>query len=131
MINTFKEWNYCFFAMMGKYFSRKEIAKELGGQLYSNENMTWYIFYDNIQDIKSFASIELKKDYYYLDNVYTIPEYRKKGYCKKILHKILLETNLPIKLIANNPIAIKMYKSLGFKEYGKNGSWIKLEYNKF
>lgn len=127
MLNSFYEWNYCFFYMMGKFFSRKKYIKEMGCQFYSNENMKWYILYNNISDIISFASIEEKKNYYYLDNVYTIEKYRNNGYSKKILKKILEENKeKPIKLISNNNIAINMYKKLGFKENGNNGSYIKM-----
>ena len=89
MLNSFKEYNYCFFTMMGKYFSRKEIAKEMGSQLYSNENMTWYILYENIEDIIGFASIEEKKGYLFLDNVYINKNYRRNGYATKIIMKII------------------------------------------
>lgn len=130
ILNSFFEWDYCFFTMMGKYFSRKEIIKEMGSQLYSNENMLWYVLYNNINDVIGFASIEEKKDYYYLDNVYIIKKYRNNGYCKKIINKIINDNNKkPIKLIANNEIAIKMYKKYGFKEYGKNGSYLKMILN--
>lgn len=127
ILNSFFEWDYCFFTMMGKYFSRKEIIKEMGSQLYSNENMKWYVLYNNINDVIGFASIEEKKEYYYLDNVYIIKKYREKGYCKKIISKIINDNNnKPIKLISNNEIAINVYKKFKFKEYGKNGSYLKM-----
>lgn len=131
MLNSFHEWDYCFFTMMGKYFSRKEIIKEMGSQLYSNDKMKWYILYNNISDVIGFASIENKENYYYLDNVYVIEKYRNNGYCKKILSKILQENNdKKIKLITNNGIATKIYKNYGFKEHGKNGSYLKMEKDK-
>lgn len=127
MLNSFYEYDYCFFTMMGKYFSRKEYIKEMGCQFYSNENMKWYILYNDINDIISFASIEKKKDYYYLDNVYTIEKYRNNGYIKKVLKRLINENNnKPIKLISNNEIAINLYKKLGFEIYGKNGSYKKM-----
>ena len=127
MLNSFYEWNYCFYNMMGKFFARKEYIKEMGCQFYSNENMQWYILYNDINDIISFASIEDKEKYYYLDNVYTIKKYRHKGYCKKVLKRLLFEHNdKPIKLISNNEIAIRLYIKLGFKIYGLNGSYRKM-----
>ena len=127
MLNSFYEWNYCFFSMMGKFFSRKEYIKEMGCQFYSNENMKWYILYENFDEIYGFASIEDKKNYYYLDNVYIVEKYRNKGYCKKILTKLIEENNdKPIKLITNNNIALEIYKKYGFKEYAKNGTYIKM-----
>lgn len=99
----------------------------MGCQFYSNENMKWYILYENFDEIYGFASIEDKKTYYYLDNVYIIEKYRNKGYCKKILAKLIEENNdKPIKLITNNNIALEIYKKYGFKEYGKNGTYIKM-----
>ena len=127
MLNSFYEWEYCFFGMMGKFFSRKEYIKEMGCQFYSNPNMKWYILYENISNIIGFASIEKKDNYYYLDNVYIIKEYRNNGYCKKILNRILEENNdIPIKLICNNEIATKIYENLVFKIYCKNGIYNKM-----
>lgn len=127
MLNSFYEWNYCFFYMMGKFFSRKDYIKEMGCQFYSNENMRWYILYRGVSDIIGFASIEDKGEYYYLDNVYIIKSERNNGYCKKILYKLIEEhSDKPIKLICNNEIAINMYLKIGFKVYGENGSYKKM-----
>lgn len=128
MLNSFHEWNYCFFTMMGKFFSRKEYIKEMGCQFYSNENMKWYILYNGIDDIIGFASIEDKNTYYYLDNVYVDKNYRRNGYAKKIIKKILEENkDKPIKLICNNKIAINLYLQFGFEIYGSNGSYKKMK----
>ena len=103
MLNSFKEYDYCFWTMMGKYFSRKEIIKEMDSQLYSNPNMKWYILYENINDIKGFISIEKKNKFYYIDNFYVLD--RKKGYGNKIFSKIMDDyKNKTIKL----KIIIKM-----------------------
>lgn len=130
MLNSFKEYNYCFFYMMGKYFSRKEIIKEMDCQLYSNENMTWYIRYDTISDIKGFASIEDRGKYLYLDNFYVIKKYRGQRYSKEILEKIL-ENNKgkKIKLITRNEIAKKLFEKYGFYVYAENGRYYKMEIN--
>jgi len=127
MLNSFREYDYCFFTMMGKFFARKQYIKEMGCQFYSNEKMKWYILYENIMDIRGFASLEDKGKYYYLDNVYVIDKYRNKGYATRILNKIILENNdKSIKLISNNKIAINIYQKLGFKIYGTNGSYKKM-----
>ena len=127
MLNSFHEYDYCFFSMMGKYFSRKEYIKEMGCQFYSNENMIWYVLYNDITDVIGFASIEDKGKYYLLDNVYVIQKYRQKGNAKKILKQLLKENNdKPIKLICNNKIAIDLYEKLGFITYGNNGSYKKM-----
>ncbi len=127
MLNSFKEYNFEFFYMMGKYFSRKEIAKEMDTQLYSNPLMTWYILYESVDNVYGFISIEKKKDYYYIDNFYVLKEYRNKGYGKKILSKVIEKYgNYKIKLITRNEIAKKLYEEFDFEVISKNGRYFKM-----
>lgn len=127
MLNSFKEYDYCFFTMMGKYFSRKDIIKELDCQLYSNENMTWYVLYNDINDVIGFASLEKKKTKLYLDNFYIIPHYRGNKYMQKILDKIIDENFYEtIELITRNPIAEKIFLKNGFKSISQNGRYKKM-----
>lgn len=126
MINHFKQYEWCFFTMMGKYFADRNIIKEMDNQLYSNENMTWLVKYESITDVIGFCSIENKGKYYYFDNFYIIPKYRGKGYGAEILHKMLLNIDKSVKLITRNEIAKNMYLKEGFKIMGKNGRFYKM-----
>ena len=120
---------------MGKYFSRKSFIKELDSQLYSNENMEWYLIYENNQLI-GFISIEDRKKYYYIDNFYIFEQYRQMGY-GELLFKRLFENYMldninndeykKIKLITKNIYAKSIFQKYGFTETGKNGKYIKME----
>lgn len=123
-----------FFNIMGKYFSRKEIIKELDCQLYSNENMQWYLLYE--EDILvGFLSIENKNKYYYIDNFYILSNYRGIGYGNKLFNRVFQDYLLEninnefktIKLITKNQYAKKIFEKYGFIEKGKNGKYIKME----
>lgn len=125
MIIKMNNKNENFYNIMGKHFASKSFIKELDCQLYDN-NCEWYMFFDEKQ-LLGFASLENKNNYYYLDNFYVFQECRNKGIAKEILKEILKDyTN--IKLISRNEYAIKIFKKYGFKEYGKNGRYLKMEY---
>ena len=135
LIKIMTEENKDFFNIMGKYFSRKSFIKELDSQLYSNENMEWYLIYENNQLI-GFISIEDRKKYYYIDNFYIFEQYRQMGY-GELLFKRLFENYMldninndeykKIKLITKNIYAKVIFEKYGFTETGKNGKYIKME----
>ena len=119
---------------MGKYFSRKDFIKELDCQLYSNENMVWYLLYDN-NVLIGFISIEDKNKFYYIDNFYIFEDYRQLGYgeilFRRIFEDYLLENinkdYKKIKLITRNENAKKIFQKYGFKEKTKTGRYYKME----
>ena len=114
-----------FYSKMGKYFASLEIAKELERQLYNKPNSVWYLStFKN--SILGFAALFDNGKYYFLDNLYVLPEHRREGTALEIVSEIVSNhTDKPIKLIANNPYAIKIFSSLGFEEDGRNGKYQK------
>lgn len=128
MIRVFKNDSQddVFYATMGRYFASLDIAKELGCQLYNKQNSVWYIsMYKNT--VLGFAALFDNGKYYFLDNLYVLPEFRNDGTAKEILEEIVSDhTDKPIKCVANNPYALKILYSLGFVEVGQNGKYKKL-----
>lgn len=114
-----------FYSKMGKYFASLEIAKELERQLYNKPNSVWYLSTYK-HNILGFAALFDNGKYYFLDNLYVLPEYRNTGTAREIVQEIVSDhADKPIKLIANNPYAIKIFGSLGFVEDGANGKYKK------
>lgn len=113
-----------FYALMGKYFASLDIAKELEQQLYNMPNTEWFIAYS--EDVVGFASVRDCGKYYYLDNLYVVPQQRNMGTATEIVEYIIKRfADKPIKCIAVNPYSIKTFERYGFERYGKNGKWIK------
>lgn len=128
-IKKTNEKDKSFFKEMGYYFSRKEIIKEMDCQLYSNENMDWYLLYKE-DFLVGFVSAEEKKDYFYIDNFYIIKEERGLGlgcYLFEYIFKKLIFEGKKIKLITRNECAQNIFKKFGFKEAAKNGRYSKME----
>lgn len=115
-----------FYAEMGRYFASLDIAKELERQLYNKENSVWYVSdFDGF--ITGFAALFDNGKYYFLDNLYVLPEYRNGGIARELVSEIVSDhSDKPIKCIANNPYALKIFHSLGFVEVGQNGKYKKL-----
>lgn len=115
-----------FYAQMGKYFASLDIAKELERQIYNKDNSVWYISTYK-RTILGFASLFDNGKYYFLDNLYVLPEHRNDGVARELVTEIVSDhTDKPIKCIATNPYALKIFHSLGFQEVGQNGKYKKL-----
>lgn len=118
--------NEDFYAKMGKHFASLDIAKELERQIYNKDNSVWYLStYRNT--VQGFATVFQNSKYYFLDNLYVLPEYRNRGIAREIVSEIVSDrTDKPIKCVANNPYALNIFYSLGFIEVGQNGKYKKL-----
>lgn len=113
-----------FYALMGKYFASLDIAKELEQQLYNMPNTEWFIAYS--ESVVGFASVRDCGKYYYLDNLYVVPQQRNTGTATEIVEYIVKHfQDKPIKLIAVNPYSIRIFERYGFEKDGKNGKWNK------
>ena len=124
-----KETNFYF--LMGKFFADRNIAKEMDCQLYNEDGMTWYVYFNKEGKVCGFASvIEKNRDkekWYYLDNFYVVKEERGKGIAKEILQHILNDYS-SIYLISRNEIAINMFMNYGFVKSGAaKGRYITME----
>ena len=115
-----------FYSIMGRHFASLDIAKELERQLYNKDNTTWYLStYKN--SLLGFASIFDDGKHYFLDNLYVFPEHRNSKVASEIVQEIVSDhTDKPIKCIAVNPYALKIFTSIGFAEVGQNGKYKKL-----
>lgn len=73
--------------------------------------------------IASTASVLVQSDMHaLLGAVATHPEHRKRGHAGNILHMLigeLLDNDKTPIILCDNPVAIHLYKGMGFEEYGK------------
>lgn len=115
-----------FYAIMGQHFASLDIKKELEQQLYNKENSVWYLsMYKG--HIIGFAALFDNGKYYFLDNLYVLTDYRNENVATEIVKEIVSDyTDKPIKCVANNPYALKIFYKLGFVEVGQNGKYKKL-----
>ena len=129
MIEVFKSERQsdAFYALMGRYFASLDIAKELERQIYNKPKSVWYVSKTQGKTVFGFAALFDCGKHYFLDNLYVFPEFRNYGTAREIVAEIVSDhTDKPIKCIANNPYALKIFRSLGFVEVGQNGKYKKL-----
>lgn len=114
-----------FYALMGEYFASLEVAKELERQVYNKPNTTWCV--STIREkVVGFASVYDAGKFYFLDNLYVVPLYRSIGNAREIVKTLVCEfTDKPIKCLAVNPYAIRIFEDFGFVEGGANGKYKK------
>ncbi|MFD2177959.1 GNAT family N-acetyltransferase [Veronia pacifica] len=72
----------------------------------------------------------VKENYWYLVQIQILPEYQGKGLGRAILQRLLLKAarhgeDVHLSVITSSP-AMKLYKSMGFEEFGVQGSEILL-----
>ena len=115
-----------FYKFMGRFFASLDIAKELEQQIYDKKNTTWYIFTKK-KNVKGFVSVCEKNTHYFIDNLYVLPEYRNMNIANQFISHIVNDfTDKPLKCIACNPLALRIFNNHGFVEVGKNGKYKKL-----
>lgn len=74
-----------------------------------------------------FAAVFENGKHYFIDNLYVFPECRGDHIATEIVGEIVEAfTDKPIKCIANNPYALKIFHDHGFVEVGQNGKYKKL-----
>ncbi len=116
-----------FYFLMGKFFADRKIIKEMDCQIYNENNMDWFLYFNKEGEVIGFLSLEPKKDYLYLDNFYVVEKERGNGIGRKLIEHCLNEVNKTIKLISRNENAIKIFENNGFKKTRKNGRYYKME----
>ena len=116
-----------FYALMGPHFASLDIAKELERQVYNKPNTGWVV--DGVGfNTYGFVSVHAENNRYFIDNLYVLPEFRNKGIAGKLISKVCDEySDKPLRCIACNAYALKVFERFGFVEVGERGKYKKLE----
>ena len=116
-----------FYALMGKYFASLDIARELECQVYNKPNTDWIVCVERSEAI-GFVSVHDESKHYFIDNLYVLPEFRNRGIAEELIEEVCdLYCNKPLRCIAFNPYALKIFEKFGFVEVGKSGKYKKLK----
>jgi hypothetical protein len=85
--------------LLSKIAFNKNVFKELGYPIYSDEKHTWYfLFYHN--KLIGFCASVIKKNYISFNHDYIIPEYRNIGGYNILFTERLIDCNCKIKAVA-------------------------------
>ena len=94
MNNIIEKYNHCddkLWIYIGKFCADKNIRKELGIAISSNENCVWYLLfnisnYTHKKQLCGFCCAEEKQNYIYFKHDYVFLCYRNKGIYKKLFN---------------------------------------------
>ena len=129
MIRLFRSYNngHYFYSLMGKHFASLDIAKELERQVYNKPNTDWIVCVERSEAI-GFVSVHDESKHYFIDNLYVLPEFRKRGIAEELIEEVCeFHCDKPLHCIACNPYALKIFKKFGYVEVGERGKYKKLE----
>lgn len=98
---------------LSKIAFNKNVFKELGYPIFSDENHVWYFLYHN-NKIIGFCSAIIKNKYTSFNHDYIIPEYRNIGGYDIIFNERLKDYNKNIKAVATKK-SINTFLRNGFK----------------
>lgn len=118
---------YEFYGLMGEFFASLDIAKELERQVYNKPDTDWYVI-DYDHDIAGFVSVHDAGNHYFIDNLYVLPQYRNNRWGKDLIASVCADyTDKPLRCIACNPHALRIFEEFGFVEVGTRGKYKRLE----
>lgn len=116
---------------MVAFFSKvpefKRLMTEESLKLYINYGYTYRIVENNTTVSVAICN-SINNRIATINSIATLPEYRHKGYGTKLLSLLcgkIFEFSQSISVCYDNPSAIHMYKTTGFKKIGKQGIYIR------
>jgi len=115
-----------FYSIMGKFLSKREIVKEIGINVWDDDNNKWFVVCDTDDKVMGFASVSIKNELGKINTLYVLPEYRKKGIGKTILSAILKYSseNKILKLsVTSTEIGTQLYEKYNIVKVGTKGKY--------
>lgn len=67
-----------FYPTMGPFLARREIAKEVGGHIWDDDNKRWYVAVEG-RKVAGFAAARDGSARVTFQSAYTLPDYRRRG----------------------------------------------------
>lgn len=100
-----------FYTVMGPLFGSREIAKEVGINLYDDADKTWFVSVEvSARLLLGCASVRGGL----ISDCYVIPQRRKNGVFLELLDAVIADTSGPLR--ANcTPASLGAFESRGFK----------------
>lgn len=119
--NSLIPYNHIFYKIenINEYYNKiKKFGKCYLYRDISNKLISYLLFYDNFESV-------------YLTMIWTNPDYRRKGYARKLLATIInnYEMDIIADYMAINPVG-SITKGLNFKEISNDGGRIKILFQK-
>jgi predicted GNAT family acetyltransferase len=118
LINTDKD----FYKILGPYLSKREIVKELGNNVWDDENKTWFVALKD-KKVCGFVAALKQKDNIVFCSEYVMSEYRKQGIYTSLFEARLAEYLGSTIISTVTDCSLVQYLANGFTEVGKRGKY--------
>lgn len=122
-----------FYELMGKFLCKREIYKEVGINLWDDNDKTWIIstsIFDGYTVVSGFSSFSIKNNTCKFDLIYVLPEFRGKGIGESIAQETIryCKINKVTKITGVfNDNSKGIHLKLGYVKVGTKGKYDKLE----
>lgn len=113
----------CFYSMMGPFLARREVEKEIGYQIYDDDDKEWFIALDDCAIVGFCYRHEKPKGAYQIGSCYIVKEHRHKGIFQKLIEEATTGITGNVFLTTNNPVMQEILLKNGFAELGQRGSF--------
>jgi len=123
-----------FYGVMGQHFASLEHKMELGGwQIYNKPGSVWFLIFDG-KILLGFCAL-YKSNICVLDNFVILKASRGKGYSKVLYQSVLnymCENQLKVRVLSKEDgLLLGYFKTSGFNETGKKGTYISLLFDNY
>lgn len=115
-----------FYAMVGPYLANRQTAKEIGYHIYDDDKTRWVLSTANGK-LRAFATVRVSGATATVTACYTVEQYRRKGVMKQLLQFAIAKIEHTKFRATANANSLQLFKSLGFKQVHKNGSFVVME----
>ena len=116
--NTDKE----FYKIMGPFISRREIVKELGYNIWDDDNKNWFVAIKN-DKVCGFVAAIARNNSIIFCNDYVLPQYRKQGIYEALFAARLYNYKNNIITATVTNASLGCYLANGFSVVGKRGKY--------
>lgn len=119
-----------FWIKMGPFFASKTIRRELP-YIMNQPGQTWFVMFEN-QAVIGFVSGLERKDVWYLDNIFVLPEYRHQNLMPELIQQFMKyceerDATKKVKLETQNPTVREYFLKQQYQMYKQTKTWVFLE----
>lgn len=112
-----------FYRLMGPFFGSRTVAKEIGIHIYDDESKEWFAAFIGPAMI-GFASLNGSV----ISDCYVKPDYRRSGYFRKILQRIMLVPGVRFRASCT-AASVNCFISEGFHSISYSRNFVKVLLN--
>jgi len=119
-----------FWDALGPFFASRDVRKELGIAMSSDENYVWFVALSGDNKVAGFAALECKGSRADCHHLYIVPEFRN-----RLLFPALFKTREKYAwgkgirriIVVSNPATSHWMPNLGYTEKSKRGKYTRWE----